>query len=75
MNLIPPEINSYEFKSFFEFNSCGACPSPFRQELKEFKEFKEIKEFKEFKEFKGFNSEPDLNSYEFNSPRIQIIWI
>ena len=42
----------------FEFNS-GAP----RQELKEIQEFKELKEFKEF------NSEPDLNSYEFNSPR------
>ena len=43
MNLIPPELNSYEFKSGFEFNSCGTCPSPFRQELKELKELKEFK--------------------------------
>jgi len=61
MNSIPPELNSYEFRSLFEFNSCGTCPSPLRQELKEFKEFKE------------FNSEPDLNSYEFNSPRFKFI--
>ena len=67
MNLIPPELNSYEFKPFFEVNSCGACPSPSRQELKE------LKEVKEFKDFKEFNSKPDLNSYEFNSLRIKFI--
>ena len=61
MNLIPPDLNSYEFSSRFEFNSSGTCPSPFREELKELKEFKE------------FNSEPDLNSYEFNSPRFKFI--
>ena len=64
MNLIPPELNSHEFKSRFEINSSGTCPSPVRQELKE---------FKEMKEFKEFNSEPDLNSYELNSPRIEFI--
>ena len=64
MNLIPAELNSYEFKSCFELNSSGTRPSPFRQELKE---------LKEFKEFKEFNSEPDLNSYEFNSHRIKFI--
>ena len=63
MNLIPPELNSYEFKSLFEI-SCDTCPSPFRQELKE---------LKEFKEFKEFNLEPHLNSYEINSPRIKFI--
>ena len=66
MNIIPPELDSYEFKSRFEFNSCGTCPSPFRQELKE---------FKEFKIFKEFNSETGLNSYEFNSPRIKFMRI
>ena len=56
MNLIPPELNSYEFnspelnsyesKSRFEFNSRDTCPALFRQELQEFKELKEFKEFK-----------------------------
>ena len=64
MNLVPPELNSYESKSFFEFSSCGTCPSPFR---------KELKELKEFKEFKEFNSETDLNSCEFDSPRFKFI--
>ena len=43
MNLIPPELDSYEFKSVFEFNYCDTCPSPFRQELKELKELNEFK--------------------------------
>ena len=67
MNLIPPELNSYEFKSLFEFNSCDTCLSPFRPEIKE------LKELKEFKECKELNPEPELNSCEFNSPRIKFI--
>ena len=63
-----------KFKSLFEFNSCGTCPSPLRREIKEFKEFKEFKEINSEPDLISyeFNS-PDLNSYEFNSFRIQFI--
>ena len=66
MSLIPPELNSYEFKSRLILILVVRDPPPSR-------ELKELKEFKGFKELKEFNSEPDLNSYEINSPRIKFI--
>ena len=61
MNLIPPDLNSYEFKSFCEIHFLWRVPLPLSPRIKRIKEFKE------------FNSEPDLNSYEFNSPRFKFI--